>query len=489
MDNSANLKKRTITGMFWSFSDLIANQGINILFQILLARLLLPRDFGIIAMIYVFISVSEAIVDSSFGYALIREPNANQTDYSTVFYFNLAMGAIMYALLFLTSPAISSFFNEPLLIPVLRVLALVLIINSFGMIQRTILTKEIDFKTQTRVSLISSISSGIVGVIMAYLGFGVWSLVCRTLFMQASQTVLLIFYNKWHPSRVFSMTSFKRLFHFGWKLLVAGLINTFYQNLYYLIIGKSFSVIDLGYYTNAQKLRDAASQSIAGPTQRVSYPVLSTLQGDAEKLKRGYKKIIKTSAFVTFPIMSGLYAIAPGMILLLLGAKWESSIVYFQILCIAGILNPLQAINLNVLQVMGRSDLHLKLEILKKVLGLTVIGLILFLKLGILGLLWGAVFNSVVQYYMNSYFSASLISYPTKEQVKDIMPILMISVAMGFIAYLIPLLFSGIGMFIVLLIQIAIGVTFYIMASRIFRIEELGTLAEIFRGLLKREHT
>ena len=485
MQEQTSLKNKTITGMFWSFSDLISKQGINFLIQVILARLLLPKDFGIIGMITVFIAISQSFIDSGFGNALIRENKASQEDYSTVFYFNLAMAVVMYIVLFFSADAISSFFNEPQLVAILRVLALILIINSFGLIQRTMLVKKIDFKTQTRINVISSITSGIIGVTFACLGYGVWSLVIRMLSMQFIQSLLLCLSNKWIPSLVFKMDSFKRLFGFGWKLLVSGLIDTLYKNIYYVIIGKSFSAIELGYYTNAQKLRDTASQSITMSVQRVSYPVFSSINGDNERLRLGYKKILKNSVFITFPIMIGLTVIANPFINLLFGTNWVASIPYFQVLCFAGMLLPLHAINLNILKVKGRSDLFLGLEVIKKVVGVTSIGIVLFLKLGIMGLLWTVVLNSYISYFINSYFSAELLSYSTKEQIKDIMPIFIVSILMGTLVY-----FSGTVLpdnyFIKLLVQIFIGVVTYIGISRIAKIEELKTVYDMIGSVLKK---
>ena len=485
MQEQTSLKNKTITGLFWSFSDLISKQGINFLIQVILARLLFPKDFGIIGMITVFIAISQSFIDSGFSTALIREKKVSQEDYSTVFYFNLVMASVMYIILFFSADAISSFFNEPQLVAILRVLALILIINSFGLIQRTMLVKKIDFKTQTRINVISSITSGIIGIAFAYLGYGVWSLVIRMLSMQFILSLLLCLSNKWIPSLVFKMDSFKRLFGFGWKLLVSGLIDTLYKNIYYVIIGKLFSAIELGYYTNAQKLRDTASQSITTSVQRVSYPVLSSINGENERLRLGYKKILKNSVFITFPIMIGLAVIANPFINLLFGTKWVASIPYFQVLCFAGMLLPLHAINLNILKVKGRSDLFLGLEIIKKVVGVTSIGIVLFLKLGIMGLLWTTVLNSYIAYFINSYFSAELLSYSTKEQIKDIMPIFVASVLMGIIVY-----FSGTVLpdnyFIKLVVQIFIGVVTYIGISRIAKIEELKTVYDLIGSVFKR---
>jgi len=321
-----SLKAKTISGLFWSSSDLIANQGIRFFIQIILARLLLPQHFGIIGMITVFIAISQSIVNCGFKNALIRENDSSQEDYSTVFYFNLIIAVLLYIVLFITAPAISEFFNESQLIPILRVLSIVIIINSIGLIQRTLLIKKIDFKIQTKISIISSVVSGGIAIVFAYLGYGIWSLVIQNITMQFIQSFMLCVSNRWIPSLVFSMDSFKRLFGFGWKLLVSGLIDTLYKNIYYVIIGKFFSATSLGYYTNAQKIRDVASQSITTSVQKVSYPVLSSIQNDSERLRNGYRKIIKNSVFITFPIIIGVAAVAEPFIMIVFGEKWINSI-------------------------------------------------------------------------------------------------------------------------------------------------------------------
>ena len=485
MQEKNSLKQKTVSGLFWSFLDLLANQGIRFIIQIVLARLLLPEHFGIIGMITVFIAVSQSIIDSGFTNALIRERDSSQKDYSTVFFFNLFMAVILYIVLFFSANGISNFFKEPELIYILRVLALVLIINSFGLIQRTMLIKSINFKTQTKISIISSILSGGVAIILANLQFGVWSLVIQILLMQFIQSLLLCLTNKWVPSLVFSRDSFKKLFGFGWKLLVSGLINTLYLNIHYVIIGKSFSAIELGYYTNAQKLRDVASQSITTAVQKVSYPVLSSIQGEEEKLRSGYKKIIKNSVFITFPIMLGLAAVASPLINLLFGANWQACIPYFQVLCFAGMLFPLHAVNLNILQVKGRTDLFLVLEIIKKLVGVTSIGIVLLFKMGIMGLLWAAVLNSFIAYFINSYYSAELLSYSTKEQIKDIIPIFTVSILMATLVYISGMMVSN-NSFVKLVSQSFVGVIVYVGLSKIARIDELNTIYDLLGLVFKR---
>ncbi|XZM23876.1 lipopolysaccharide biosynthesis protein [Clostridium perfringens] len=475
-----SLKSKSLSGIFWTFSETVLNQGIQFLIQIFLARLLLPEEFGLIGMITVFIAVSNSIIDSGFTNALIREKNPTQEDYSTVFYFNLLTSVILYIILYILSPQISLFFNQPKLLNILRILAITLIINSFSIIQRTILTKKINFKVQMNINIVSSLVSGIIAVVLAFKGFGVWSLVFRTIIMQTMQSILLCIFNHWKPSLVFSIKSFNKLFSFGWKLLVSGLIDTLYNNLYYLIIGKIYSPVDLGYYTNAQKLRDVAATSISTSVQKVTYPVLSEIQDDKDELINAYRKIIKNSVYITFPIMIGLSSVARPLIMLLFGDNWISSIEYFQILCIAGMLYPLHAINLNILQVKGRSDLYLRLEIIKKVISLILIFIAIFSRLGVIALIWIMVVNSIISFFINSYYSKDIIGYSTIEQIRDILPILFMTIIMG----IVTLLFGKIIPFnnlIKLIAQVSLGSVIYISLSCILKIEEFNTMLDIFK--------
>lgn len=485
MQKSNSLKIKTANGLFWSFSNLLANQGIQFILQIILARILVPKDFGLVGMITVFIAVSQSIIDSGFSSSLIREKDPSKEDYSTVFYFNLLMAVVLYVILFFSANAISIFFREPKLVSILRVLALVLIINSFGLIQRTILIKNIDFKTQTKISISSSIISGIIAIFLACLKFGVWSLIIQTILMQFIQSLLLNLSGKWFPSLIFKKESFKRLFGFGWKILVSGLINTLYNNLYYLIIGKSFSTVDLGYYSNAQKLRDVACQSISTSVQKVGYPILSSIKEDERRLKEGYKKIIKTSVYITFPLMIGLSAVANPLIRLILGPKWIKCIEYFRVLCFSGMLYPLHAINLSILQVKGRSDLFLGLEIIKKIIGLISIGIVLFFKLGIMGLIWALVITSLIAYFLNSYYSADLLKYSTLHQIKDVIPAFITSIIMGIIVYLFESILPNNNL-IKLITQTIIGLLVYVGMSKIGKIEEFNTICQLLGSNIKK---
>lgn len=281
-----SLKQKTISGLFWSFIDQFANLLISFIVGIILARILTPREFGLIGMITIFIAISESFINSGFSNALIRKNDATDTDYSTVFYYNLAVGILFYLILFFTAPLISNFFNEPQLTRIIKALGLILIIDSLTIIQRTILTKRIDFKLQTRISIISSLGSGIIGIVMAFEGFGVWSLVVQRLSKQALNSLFLWIWNKWRPSLIFSMKSFKELFSFGSKLLLSGLIDTIFRHVYKLIIGKFYSAQDLGYYTRAEEFKKLPSQTLNSVVGRVSYPVLSSIKDDRERLKK-----------------------------------------------------------------------------------------------------------------------------------------------------------------------------------------------------------
>ncbi|WP_301109833.1 lipopolysaccharide biosynthesis protein [Sporosarcina sp.] len=484
MDDSNGLKNKTISGLFWSSVDVVVNHGLQFVIQLILLRLLLPEHFGVIGMIIIVIAISNSIVDSGFSQALIRDQNTSQADYSTVFYFNLCIAITIYGLLFISSPAISAFYGEPQLIGILRTLSLVLIANALGIVQRVMLVKNVNFKTIAKINVIAFTTSGAITIVLALNGFGVWSLVFNTLGMQFFQTFLLWVFNRWLPSPVFNVQSFKKYLNFGYKLLLSGLLNTFYNNLFFVIIGRMYTTTQLGYYSNAVKLSDTASELLSTTVQRVSYPVLSKIQDDEKMLKSGFRKIIRLAAFVNFPLMVGLAVIAYPLFGLVLGEKWLPSVTYFQLFCLAGMLYPLHALNLNILQVKGRSDLFLLIEVVKCVVLTILIGLSLLFQLGIMGLVWAAVINSYTSLYINTYFSAKEIDYSAKNQLKDIFPLFLISLSMGIAVY-----FTGNALpdnyLIKLICQISMGIVFYIVVCKIMKVRELNMIYQLIRGILK----
>lgn len=465
----SSLKQKTISGLSWSFVDQMGNLVISFVVGIVLARLLSPREFGLIGMIIVFVAISESFINSGFSNALIRKQNCTNTDYSTVFYFNLVVGFLFFLLLNISTPAISSFFNEPELQPIVRVMAWILMVNSLSIIQRTILVKRVDFKLFARISIISSLSSGAIALIMAFNGYGVWSLVAQRLSKQILETLFLWIWNNWRPQLLFSWDSFKELFDFGSKLLISGLIDTIYRNVYYLIIGKFFSAQELGYYTKADDFKRIPSEGLNGVISRVSFPVLSSIQDDKPRLKTNYQELIRSTMFITFILMMGLAAVSEPMVITLIGEKWRPSIVYLQLLCFVGMMYPLHALNLNMLQVSGRSDLFLKLEVIKKLLAIPII--LIGIYWGVKAMIIGMIINSQIAYLLNSYWSGKFVGYSTKEQALDIFPSFSFAISMGLAVYLLGS-FLPLAEVWILVIQIVFGAIFVCVFGELFKFKE-----------------
>ena len=460
-----SLKEKTITGLTWSFTDNFFNIGMQFVIGIILARLLTPKEFGLIGMTTIFITLSQLFIDGCFSLSLIQKQKCTQDDYSTVFYFNLIAGILAYLLLFFLAEPISIFFNEPKLIYIIRVIGIGLIFNSFTIVQQAILTKRIDFKLQAKISVISTGCSGIAAIYMAYLGFGVWSLVWKTIGAYCLITILSWSWIRWRPVWVFNYGIFKSHFKFSYKLLLSNLINVMYTNIYYIIIGKFFNAVELGYYTRAEQFSNLPSLNITAVVHRVSYPVLSQLQNDEQKLKYGYKKLIRSTMFISFILMIGLAVMARPLILTLIGEKWKASIIYLQLLCFSAMLYPLHALNLNILNVKGRSDLFLRLEIIKKLLVIPVI--LVAVSFGVKAMLVSLIIISIGAYFLNSYWSGKMVNYSMREQILDITPSLFLAIFTGAIVFffgwfveLKPLYLLIVQMFLFLIITIGFSELF-----------------------------
>ncbi len=366
---------------------------------------------------------------------------------------------------------------------VMRIIGFILIINALSIIPRTIFVRNVNFKTQTKVSLISSISSGFVGIGMALAGMGVWSLVGQQLSRQLLNTLFLWIFCKWHPNFEFSIKSFNELFGFGSKLLLSGLINTIYKNIYYIIIGRFYASSILGQYTRAEQFNTIFSSNLTTVVQRVSYPVLSSIQEESERLREAYRKVIKTTMLISFACMLGLAAVAKPLILILIGAKWLPAVYFLQIICFAGMLYPLHAINLNILQVKGRSDLFLKLEIIKKIIAVGPI--MIGIYCGIEYMLWGSVVISFIAYFLNSYYSAGLIDYPAIDQLKDILPTFLTSLTVAFIMWCVSLLDWSV--YLLLPIQLVLGILLAFFIYEKIKLPEYLELKQLGISLLKRK--
>ena len=463
-----NLQQKTVRALVWSFFEAIALRGVQFAVGIVLARLLFPEQFGLIGMLTIFTAVAQAFLDSGFGAALIQKQETTQIDMCSIFYFNILVGLGAAALLCFAAPCIAAFYGQPILTPLTRALSLTVVINSFGLIQDTILRREINFKVKTKVSVIAGMLSGLTGIAMAVLGFGIWSLVVQQITAAFFSAVCLWLFSPWRPSLVFSFRSLRGMFGFGSRLLLSGLLNQIFDNIYFLVIGKMFSASDLGFFTRAKSLNDAPSQTLAEVTGRVTFPVFSTIQDDRVRLKRGLKKALTLLVLVNFPMMIGLAIIARPLVLALLTEKWSSSIPYLRLLSVAGLLYPLHLINLNMLQALGRSDLFLRLEVIKK--AMIVINVMVTWRWGISAMIYGIIVTSVISYYLNSYYNGVLIQYPVREQVVDLLPYLAAVVLMGAAVYAAGLLrFSS--NWSTLVAQITMGSFVYVCLCRAFRLK------------------
>ncbi len=472
-----SLKQKTVSGVLWSSIERFSVQGIQFVIMIIMARFLLPTDYGMIGMLAIFIAISQTLIDSGFSNALIRKANQSDVDYSTVFYFNIGVGLLLYCILFLISPYIARFYNTPELTNLTKVVALNLFINSLTVVQYAILTIRIDFKTQAKASLCAAIVSGIVGIVMAYKGFGVWALATQTVLNGAVNAILLWILSGWIPLKAFSYRSFRELFSFGSKLLFSGLLDVTYRNIYTIVIGKKFASADLGYYTRADQFAQFPSSNLTGILQRVTFPVLSSIQDEEIRLASAYRKFLRLSVYVVFPLMTGLAALAYPLINYLLTEKWGFAALLLQILCLSYMWYPVHAINLNLLQVKGRSDLFLRLEIIKKILGVLV--LCITLPFGLIFMCWGLIFTSLIALVINTYYTGKLIHIDFFRQMRDILPALLYSLSMGAIVWICIQFISG--ELLQLITGICLGTIYYFMVSYLTRSQDLRELIFLVR--------
>lgn len=470
-----SLTDKTVKGVGWNSIDRIANYGIGFIVGIILARLLSPEEYGLIGIIGIFIAVFNIVLDSGLSTALIRKQGTTGTDYCTVFWTNLVFSFGLTALLYYIAPLIGYFFKRTELVPYIRVMAFILVINAFSITQQAVLTKRIDFKTQTKISLIAQSSSGIIGVTMAYLEFGVWALVAQQMSSRFFTTILLWIYNRWYPKFVFSWFSFKELFNFSWKLLVASILNTLFNQVYQAVIGKVYSPQTLGQFTRAQQYGQLVSSSVGDVVLKVSLPVMSEIQDDDLRLLRAFRIIIKTTMLVSSVILIGMAACAKTLVYVLIGEQWLPCVPMMQILSFSLVIYPLQQVNINMLIVQGHSDIQLYLQIIKCVLSVGPI--LLGIYLGIYWMLVGSVVCGWLSLYLNSYYSGKKFNYSWWMQLKDVMPSLFISLVMAIPVYLLTFLPSS--YYIILPIQLIVGCLIAFVLCEYYKLEEYLQLKTI----------
>lgn len=471
------LRTKTIHGVFWSTAERFAVQGIQFLVMILIAREVSPSDYGLVGMLAIFIAVSDSIVNSGFSQALIRKQDRTEADNCTVFFFNIVVGLFLYVVLFLLAPWIAVFFNEPQLCELMRVLCLIVIINSLAVVQRALLTAEVDFKTQTKASAIAAVVSGLCGISMAYMGYGVWTLVWQQLLNAGLNTLLLWFYSTWRPRLVYSWTSFRELFSFGSKLMISGLLDTIYNNLFQLVIGKLYTARSLGFYSRAYHFAEFPSSNITRIIQRVTFPVLCNIQDDNAKLADNYRKMLKLSAYIMFPMMVGLASLAYPFIDVVLGVKWHFAGTLLIPVSFSLMWYPVNAINLNLLQVKGRSDLFLKLEIIKKIMGTIV--LVGSAPFGVIAMCYASIFSSLVSVVINTYYTGKLINVGFICQMRDLYPTLIVCAVMFCVIHL--FLTQVDNMWVELVGGGIVGTLIYIGLTYFSRFSELQEIMLIIR--------
>lgn len=469
-----SLKSATVGAVKWLAIERYSTQIVGFLLQIFIARILVPSDYGVVGMISVFFGLASIFIDSGFSQALIRKKDRTDKDINTVFYFNISVALIFYAIMFFSAPAIARFYNEPLLIPVTRLLSIGIVTNATAAIHYTLYSISVNFKPQATISLISTIVSGLLGLFLAIKGYGVWVLVWQSFARSIISPFLMWIISKWRPRLVFSMTSFRNMFSFGSKILIAAIIDVIYDNLSNILIGKSYSRSQLGLYAKARGYAELPITSTSGLIQSALYPLMCTVDGD-ERLKYVYRKYLRLAAYTIFPIMFGLVAVAKPLICFMITDKWVQVVPYMQVLCFLYMWIPIQTTNLDLLRVKGRSDILLKLNVIKKAVG--VLLLFLTIRFGVLALCFGMLAQTLFALVLNTYYSKDLINFGFWEQMKEYVPFLLLCSVMAVLVHLSMLPFHA--DWIKLVIGITVGLLYYILISIIFKIPEFFELKSI----------
>lgn len=477
-----SLKDKTVKGTIWSAADAFLGQGVSFIVGLVLARLLSPEEYGLIGIVTIFTTILLGVVDSGFSNAIIRKQKVSERDYSTLFYCNFVISVLMFILLYVGAPWVACFFQRTQLVELCRVMGLLLIFQAISIVQYTILSRNIDFKTKTKANVVSALLSGIVGIAMAYCGYGVWSLVTQQLSRQLLYSLGLWLLNRWWPKLDFSFESFKYMWGFGWKMLLSGLLNNVWNQLYQVVVGKFYSPATLGQYSRSKEYANIFSSNLTSIVQRVSYPVLSQIQGDRDRMVSGYRRIIKVTMFVTAVSMISLGAIAEPLIYCLIGPQWEEAAAYLPLICISMSLYPLHSINLNMLQVQNRTDIFLYIEIVKKIISIG--PLLLGIFVNIYWMLVATIISGIISFFLNSYYTGKKLGYTSWMQLKDVAPSYGVAFTIAITVYFLK--FLPISYWIVLPFQIVLGgVVFFVIceASKLQEYIEVKCIAREYVGI------
>lgn len=462
-----NIKEKSVTGALWISFQKGGGLLISFVANLVLARLLPPKDYGCIGMLAIFIAVAQTFIDGGFGAALIQKRQPSEQEYSTIFYFNIFIALFCYAILFYSAPFIADFYHIPLLCDVLRVQGIILFFNSFCLIQTSRLLKQLNFKVLSVVSMASVFGGSLLGIFFAYQGYGVWSLVIKELFSAFVSVMVLWFLCKWHPLLSFKFRLLKGLFRYGSMILLSSIVSQIYGNIQGLIIGRSFSAANLGYYTQAKKIENVPSSVFGEIIQKVTFPVFSLMSDNFPVLKENVRKNIQVLNYVTFAVMTLLYLIAEPLFLLVFTEKWSASVPFFRILCLAAMLDPLNTVNTQIFKAIGRSDIFFVLQFVKRIIGIAVI--LFFIRWGLMAMMWALVINAYSFYVLNMIFTSRCLNYTFKEQMGDVLPNL--SLCLGVIIGGNFISFNSYSAIIEILLMTLAFVLFYITISWILRLE------------------
>lgn len=477
-----NNNNNILSSFFWRFAERCGAQGVKLIVELVLARILLPEDYGLIALVTVFIQILNVFVDSGLGNALIQEKDADDLDFSTVFYFNIVWCLILYLLLFASAPFFASFYGKSQLTPILRVLGLQVIISGIKNVQQAYVSRTMQFKRFFYATLAGTLGAAVIGIIMAYRGFGVWALVCQQLFNVLVDTAVLWITVKWRPRKMFSFARLKELFNYGWKLLASSLLDTIYTEIRQLIIGKLYSSSDLAFYNRGKQFPNLIVTNVNTSIDSVLLPTMSKEQDNKVRVKKMTRRSIQVSTYIMAPLMIGLACCASNVVTLILTEKWLSSVLFLQIFCITYMFYPIHTANLNAIKAMGRSDLFLKLEIWKKVIGMILLLSTMFISVEAMA--YSLLISTLTSMIINSWPNKKLLNYSFLEQIKDILPSILLAVGMGAMVYLIAYL--PVSTLSLLIAQVICGGVVYIVGSATLKLEPYVYLQGVIKPLIQK---
>ena len=453
-----------ITSLFWRFAERVGAQGVTFIVSIILGRILEPELYGTIALVTVYTTIMTVFVNSGLGTALVQKKEADDLDFSSVFYFNIAMCCVLYMIMFFTAPLISTFYNDSTLTPIIRVLSLTLLISGVKNIQQAYVSKTLQFKRFFFATLGGTIGAGVIGIYMAYKGYGVWALAIQYVFNNAVDTAILWITVKWRPKKMFSWERLKGLMSYGWKLLVSSLLDTVYKNLRQLIIGKKYTSADLAFYNRGNQFPHLIIDNVDASINSVLFPTMSQAQDDKTRLRDMTRRAMKTSVFIMAPLMMGLAFCAEPVVRLLLTEKWMACVPFMRIFCITYMFYPIHTANLNAIKAIGRSDIFLKLENIKKIVGLVL--LLSTMWFGVMVMAYSLLLSMALGMIINAWPNRKLLGYSYSDQMRDILPSILLAVVMGLMVY--PIKFLGLSDFVTLLIQVPLGAALYTVGSKFF---------------------